>query len=592
MRSRSLFRPAMLILGILGLAEKTQAGPVPLTANDMGLAIYYLKADGKSYAPLDATSLAGFFGVHRCLCPDTLLVQVQLTSAGQTNLGQSVIGATFLLGENCATTPGACTTLGTASFSASQSAPSPTFNSSLVFQAVAGTAGVSCANLSAGTTTVWALLTQDNVPLAFALGLELPVVTGTVGAPTQVAAQPADQGLLVSWQPPSAATLVAGYQVLCLPRPAVPQTAGYESCGLVSSGVGVATIDPADATQVCSPMLDASARSVLVKGLVNGTPYAVGVIAIDPSGGISAVSPLAAGTPEPTMGFWEKYGKDGGAASGCAVVPTGRRSGRCGLLVVLLALCPWLARPGRTRAAALVVLLVIAVAGTASGQDVPRKEGDEWARAEASAPRASASPDWGVEVAVSWYRPAIDDELTNGNRPFAETFTNARRPMWVVEADRYLGHRRGTWGVGLRLGFYKVTAAAFLADGISRSGDETALRLIPISPSLFYRANGLPGLRVVPLIPYAKLGLDATAWTASNTGSSGSRSGMSLGWHAAAGMMLGCGLFDSRGANPEGLADPCALFFEWDYAAINGLGMANSLHVGDNTWCAGIMFDL
>jgi hypothetical protein len=226
------------------------------------------------------------------------------------------------------------------------------------------------------------------------------------------------------------------------------------------------------------------------------------------------------------------------------------------------------------------------------GQDVPGKEGDEWARAETSAPRTSAPPSWAVEVGVSWYRPAVDDELTNGNRPFAETFTSSRHPMWVVELDRYLDHRHGAWGVGLRVGYYKVSASSFLADGMTRSGDETALRLIPISASAVYRANGLPGLRVVPLIPYAKLGLDATPWTASNTGSSGSHSGMSLGWHATAGMMLGCGLFDSRGINPEGLADPCALFFEWNYAAINGLGMADSLHVGDNTWFAGIMFDL
>jgi hypothetical protein len=44
--------------------------------------------------------------------------------------------------------------------------------------------------------------------------------------------------------------------------------------------------------------------------------------------------------------------------------------------------------------------------------------------------------------------------------------------------------------------------------------------------------------------------------------------------------------------NPGALADPCALFFEWDYAAINGLGFGKMLHVGDNTWFAGVTFDL
>jgi hypothetical protein len=117
------------------------------------------------------------------------------------------------------------------------------------------------------------------------------------------------------------------------------------------------------------------------------------------------------------------------------------------------------------------------------------------------------------------------------------------------------------------------------------------LRLIPFSPSLIYRATTLPGLSRVPLIPYGKLGLDATYWTASNTGSS-SRSGLSVGWHAAAGIMLGLSWLESREVNPEAIASPCALFFEWDYAAINGLGFSKALHVGDSTWFAGIMFDL
>jgi hypothetical protein len=44
--------------------------------------------------------------------------------------------------------------------------------------------------------------------------------------------------------------------------------------------------------------------------------------------------------------------------------------------------------------------------------------------------------------------------------------------------------------------------------------------------------------------------------------------------------------------HPGAIADPCAVFFEWDYAAINGLGFSHTLHVGDSTWFAGIMFDL
>jgi hypothetical protein len=96
----------------------------------------------------------------------------------------------------------------------------------------------------------------------------------------------------------------------------------------------------------------------------------------------------------------------------------------------------------------------------------------------------------------------------------------------------------------------------------------------------------------VPLVPYAKIGLDGVLWTATNTGSSDSQSGLSLGWHAAAGLMLGLNFLGNGEVRLGAIADPCALFFEWDYAAINGLGFGHALRVGDSTWFAGIMFDI
>ena len=56
--------------------------------------------------------------------------------------------------------------------------------------------------------------------------------------------------------------------------------------------------------------------------------------------------------------------------------------------------------------------------------------------------------------------------------------------------------------------------------------------------------------------------------------------------------MLGLSWLGSSPISAGAIADPCALFFEWSYAAINGLGLSNTLHVGDNTWFAGIAFDL
>ena len=57
-----------------------------------------------------------------------------------------------------------------------------------------------------------------------------------------------------------------------------------------------------------------------MSGLENGVTDTIGVIAIDVTGGVSAVSMMAQGMPQSTLGFYEKYKQDGGAATGCALV--------------------------------------------------------------------------------------------------------------------------------------------------------------------------------------------------------------------------------------------------------------------------------
>jgi hypothetical protein len=617
LRARYLccFLPALLTVLIWAPARAHAAA---LTESDFTLALY--ASDVSSGSALDASEIKVFFNPHRCNCPDTITAVLQLTSSGQTDIGSSTISVNFLLGPSCATstTSASCVSVGQRSFSASQSATAPTFDSNLVFQTAAGSSTVACTSLTSGSTVLWAVLAQDGTALSFTPSVVLPVITTVVAAPTAVTAQPADQGILVSWTPPADMSQVAGYQVLCLPRPASASTAAYESCGLDSSSVGSTVLTPADQTQVCSAEISAATTSVRLAGLVNGTSYTLAVISIDPGGGVSALSAQAQATPQATTGFYEKYKQSGGAASGCTLSP---HPGRAGLLwmalvaALVVALGRGRRRRGRARSArggqgglsvpkgrraphatttanlTRAVVLLFALSATARAQVSPDRRAADWPW-ESPAPPVFQPPDWGFELGLSLYRPAVDSEFGNGVHPFADTFGSSRHLLSEVEVDRYLSHRYGTWGVGLRSGYYKVTGAAFLADGITRSGDETALRLIPFSLSSLFRADRIPGLKRVPLMPYLKAGLDGVVWTASRTGGSGSHTGFTPGWHLAAGVAIGLNFLGLGSLNPGALADPCALFFEWDYAAINGLGLDSSLHVGDSTWFAGVMFDL
>jgi hypothetical protein len=581
--------------GLVAFGAMVSASPgaraATLGQTDVAVALY-ASAGGTSWTPLSGSTLSGFFGPHRCACPDTLSVQLQLTSSGQTNLGNSTIGVSFFLGQNCLATTASCVQLGQVTFSAAVSATSPTFNSSLVYASASG-ATSTCTALTAGTTTLWAVLTQDGVPLPFVPTLDLSVITATVAAPTAVATQPSNQGLLISWTPPKDASLVAGYQVLCLPHPTTASTVGYETCGLTTV-TDATVLTTGDVDQVCSSVLPASATSVRLSGLDNGTTYTVAVVAIDPSGATSALSPVAQGTPVPTSGFMDRYKNAGGEATGCSLSKSHRTNALVLLAVVIVLLLLWRAhRSPRRRGPGgwtYLPLLLLALPSEGRSQSFAVDHDDDWGDQKA-APHMFQPPDWGFEVGLSLYRPAVDSEFRDGARPYADTFGSGRHLLWEAELDRYLLHRVGTLGVGLRVGFYRVTAAAFLEDGVTRSGDETSLQLIPFSLSVFYKADGLPGLRLVPLTPYVKAGLDGVSWRSTNTGAN-TQVGFSPGWHAAAGLMLGLNSLGSGIVIPGTLADPCALFFEWDYAAINGLGMGQALHVGDNTWYAGLMFDL
>jgi len=585
------FLPA-LAAALAGAPARAQTPA--LTDSDFALALY--ASDVNSGSALDANDLSVLFNPHRCNCPDTITAQLQLTSSGQTDIGNSTVSVNFFLGTSCATstTSASCVSVGQATFSASQSASSPTFSSSLVFQSAAGTSTVDCATFTAGSTTLWAVLAQNGTALSFTPSVALQVITSVVAAPTAITAQPADQGILVGWTPPADMSQVAGYQVLCLPRPASASTAAYETCGLASNATGSAVLTPADETQVCSAEVSATATSVRLAGLVNDTTYTVAVVSIDPGGGVSALSPQAEAMPQPTIGFYGKYKLSLGAATGCTLAP---HSGRAGLpwMALLAALVLALGRSPRRRknlAASLtrVVLLLLAFTATARAQISLDHQDADWSQSPVSP--LPQTPDWGVELGVSLYRPAVDSEFAGGVHPYADTFGSSRHLLSEIEVDRYLFHRFGTSGVGLRGGYYKVSGAAWLADGITRSGDETELRLIPFSLSALFRADRIPGLKQVPLVPYAKAGLDGVVWTTSSTGGGGSQTGFTPGWHVAAGMALGLNFLGLGTINPGALADPCAIFFEWDYAAINGLGMGHDLHVGDNTWFAGVMFDL
>jgi len=212
-------------------------------------------------------------------------------------------------------------------------------------------------------------------------------------------------------------------------------------------------------------------------------------------------------------------------------------------------------------------------------------------------PAPTSPRGWNLELRFGPYRPDVDSEFADRGqdaRPFEQLFSSSRRLMMQLELDRQLSHRAGTWSVGLGAGYYRASAAALSGDLKARSGDETALRLIPLSAALVYRADGLRQRWGSPVVPYAKLGLDCTLWHASDT-SQANVDGRTFGWHTAAGVAIDLSPLDpeaARAMDRESGVNQTAVFLEVARYSLDGFGSGAALHVGDTTWFAGLMLEL
>jgi MYXO-CTERM domain-containing protein len=583
-------------------ARADDAGTTSLTATDFTFTL--AGVDGAGHAtPLTTDQVATYFSVARCACPTNVLATLTLGATAAANLGTHVVDAQLVVGSDCDDSAATgCTTVGgTLTLASNKTSTNASVGTSSIF-AAAGRA--SCA-ATTSSTRLWAIVRLDGTRLSSEPSLALTLGGAGPKAPTAVKAQSADSGLLVSWTASGDATTLRGHQVLCSPGPATAATASYDTCG-TAAPQGDAGADPfatLDAQFVCSGLVGVGTNSVRVHGLQNGRAYQLAVVAVGIDGTPSTPSNVAEGTPAPTVGFTELYEAGGGtAAGGCAVGGAARP--HAGVVFAALALALVLRRRRRrssVRRSVTWMLVLVVVTGVVERQARAELEVDDDVGPSpltlSDDARALASPrSWNLELRFGPYRPDVDSEFADRGqsaRPFAQLFSSSSRLMMQLEIDRQLLHRAGTWSVGLGVGYYKASAAALAADLTTPSGDETALRLIPLSAALVYRADWLRARYGSPLVPYGKLGLDCTLWHASDT-SQASTDGRTFGWHAAAGLSLDLASLDpeaARAMDRESGVNQTAVFFEVARYSLDGFGSGSVLHVGDTTWFGGLMLE-
>ena len=215
-----------------------------------------------------------------------------------------------------------------------------------------------------------------------------------------------------------------------------------------------------------------------------------------------------------------------------------------------------------------------------------------------------SSQNFALELRFSPYKPQIDEEPGLNSKPYADTFGGSRL-MIALEVDWQTLRipNLGTIGPGIGIGYTSMSANAVTTSG-RPSGDETSLSIYPFWGVAVLRVDTFWRNLGFPLVPYGKFGLGYALWTASNTGGTSeakdragalvSGKGSSWGTNFALGVMFALDAIDkgaSRNMDNATGINGTYLFFEAYWLSLNGLGSANSLRVGSNTWAMGLAFE-
>jgi hypothetical protein len=492
-------------------------------------------------------------------------------------------------------------------------------------------------------------VTGDGAP---SLGVSL---TGAPpAAPNGISVEGGDEALVVSWTLLSTTTYpnLAGYLVFCMRGDGLQvfdpsyYNSKYPNSQYLSSQTECQTVTPVTlttfasaagtttATEVgaptifqtldtrflCSGLLPTTQSSTRISILQNGIPYTVGVAAVDTSGNASPIASGFVQKPVPTINLYQAYRDAGGQSPGgyCALAGRDARLGAIAFLASagFLGLLIFRRRRRARRALSrgLPWLLVTLAAGSAQAQQVVSHAQTE-ERSAAQSGDYRSPREWAIELRFGPYAPDVDSEFSGGATPYKTMFGGKRHLMSQLEFDWQFFQAFGSLGVGAVVGYYNESAKAFVFDPTTGkcqpdpksttgacllSGDMTSLRLIPVAALLVYRWDVAAAHWKIPLVPYAKLGLNYTFWEINNGNGNvpeykgGHGSGGTAGWQAAAGMSLLLDILDpdaARGLDMETGVNHSYVFFEWNHVDASGLGMSKKLHVGDSRWVLGLMFE-
>jgi hypothetical protein len=211
-----------------------------------------------------------------------------------------------------------------------------------------------------------------------------------------------------------------------------------------------------------------------------------------------------------------------------------------------------------------------------------------------------SAQNFAFELRFSPYYPQIDDDPALKGQPYAANFGTKARLYIGAEVDWQVLRipHLGTIGPGVSVGYVGMGRTVKTVSGRT-SGDETNLSIYPFTAVAVLRADVFWRELGVPFVPYVKAGAGLAFWRASNSGGTAVTNnvpgkGHSFGTNLALGVALSLDALDNGASrnmdNATGINNTY-LFLEEYWLTLDGLGQTNALHVGSNTWSAGLAFE-
>ncbi len=217
-------------------------------------------------------------------------------------------------------------------------------------------------------------------------------------------------------------------------------------------------------------------------------------------------------------------------------------------------------------------------------------------------PARAESPRWGsFQLQMASYRPNIDAEFGGAATPYRDIFGSGRSWMFKAQLASSVYSSFGTLDVGLGAGWFEKTGKGFIQGTTTPSGDDTSLRIVPLSLSITYRLDAF--VDRIPLAPYARASLERWQWWVTNGGGGTasviggpSGEGATNGWSAGLGVCFLLDFLDpglGREMDRDTGINHTYLFLEATRIKVDDFGSKKSWDLSNDkslAWSGGILF--